>query len=195
MEALAPWAEPVLMTADELMQLPEDGWRYELVEGVLVRMSPTGRKHGHIVMALLLAVGRFVEENRLGEVLPAETGFWISPVGRPDTVLAPDLAFIRRQREAEAQIEGYPRLAPDLVAEVVSLSQGHAEMQVKAEWWLRAGVHLVWLVFPRTRTLEVWSDHGLARVLTAGDELSGEDILPGFVLPLTRLFPPTPAAD
>src|SRR5579864_8519757 len=106
METLAPWAEPVLMTAEELLRLPDDEWRYELVEGRLVRMSPTGGRHGRIVMALLRAVDRFVEEQRLGEVIPPETGFCISPEGGPDTVLAPDLAFVRAGREPDPETEG-----------------------------------------------------------------------------------------
>jgi len=122
MEALAPWAEPVLMTAEELLRMPEDEWCYELVEGRLVRMPPTGWKHGRIVTALFLAVGRYVEEQGLGEVLPAETGFWISPEGGPDTVLAPDLAFVCAGQQPDAGVEGFPRLAPDLVAEVASPS-------------------------------------------------------------------------
>jgi len=135
-EMLAPWAEPVLMTAAELLRLPDDGWRYELVEGRLVRMSPTGWRHGRVDMALLRAVDRFVEEHHLGNVCPAETGFRISPEGGPDTVLAPDLAFVRAGREPAAGTDGYPHLAPDLVAEGVSPSQGRAEMGAKAQRWL-----------------------------------------------------------
>ena len=189
METLAPWSEPELMTAEELLRLPDDQWRYELVEGRLVRMSPTGQEHGRIVMRLLLTVGRFVEDRRLGEVFPAETGFWISPAGSPDTVLAPDLAFVRQGRETETAGQGYPRLAPDLVVEVASPSQGRAEMGAKAERWSRAGVRLVWVVFPETRTVELWRGGRVVRTVVAGEELSGEEILPGFVLPVTELFP------
>jgi Uma2 family endonuclease len=188
METLAPWAEPVLMTADELLRLPDDGWCYELVEGRLVRMSPTGGKHGLVVMTLLATVHGFVEEQRLGEVFPAETGFWISPEGRPDTVLAPDLAFVREAREADAETEGYPRLAPDLVAEVASPSQGRAEMRAKAQRWLDAGVRLVWIVRTQSRTVEVCRPGVPVHTLTAEDELSGEDVLPGFAYPIARLF-------
>src|SRR5438270_6045794 len=156
METLAPWAEPVLMTAEDLARLPDDEWRYELVEGRLVRMSPTGGQHGRIVMALLRAVDRFVEEKELGEIFPAETGFWISPAGEPDTVLAPDLAFVPAGREPDPNIEGYLRLVPDLVAEVVSPSQGGAEMAAKAQRWLNSGVRVVWIVLPESRTVEVW---------------------------------------
>src|SRR5437764_4160823 len=124
MDTLAPWAEPVLMTAEGLLQLPEDGWRYELVEGRLVRMSPTGGRHGQVAAELLLAVGSFVREHGLGVVFAAETGFWLSAPGEPDTVLAPDLALVRAGREPHPVPDGYPRLVPDLVAEVASPSQG-----------------------------------------------------------------------
>src|SRR5437016_5395249 len=110
MEAPAPWAEPVLMTAEELMRLPDDGWRYELVEGRLVRMSPTGGSHGLVVMALLRAVDHFVQEQQLGTVLPAETGFRIPSQSEGDTVLAPDLAFVRAGRAPAASVEGFPDL-------------------------------------------------------------------------------------
>jgi Uma2 family endonuclease len=189
MEALAPWAEPVLMTAEELLCLPEDEWHYELVEGRLVRMSPTGAGYGRIVRALFRAVDRFVEERRLGEVFPAETGFWISPEGGPDTVLAPDLAFVRAGREPHPRTEGFPRLAPDLVVEVASPSQGRREMGAKAHRWLSGGVRLVWLVLPEERVVEVWQGAGLVRVVSAEEELSGEEVLPGFVLPARNLFP------
>lgn len=190
METLAPWAEPVLMTAEELLQLPDDDeWRYELVEGRLVRMSPTGGQHGRVVMALLATVHRFVEEQRLGEVFPAETGFWISPEDAPDTVLAPDLAFFSAGREPDPGVEGYPRLAPDLVAEVASPSQGRGKMAAKARRWLSSGVRIVWVVFPESRTVEVWRDGELERIVTVEEDLSGEVVLPGFVYPIKHLFP------
>lgn len=188
MEALAPWAEPVLMTADELLRRPEDGWRYELVEGRLVRMSPTGWKHGQIVSALFFALAGFVEEQRLGQVIPAETGFWISPPGEPDTVLAPDLAFIRVGREPDVALAGFPRLAPDLVVEVASPSQGRAELGAKALRWLSGGARVVWVVLPEPRVVEVWRGTGIDRSVSAVEDLSGDEVLPGFVLPVRRLF-------
>lgn len=188
MESVAPWAEPVLMTAEELLRLPEDEWRYELVDGRLVRMSPTGREHGRVAMTLLRAIDRFVEEQQIGEVLPGETGFWISSEGNPDTVLAPDVAFVRRGRGPEADVSGYPRLSPDLVVEVVSPSQTRAEMRAKAGRWLEAGVRVVWVVLPEFERVEVWRQGELDRVLTRDDELSGEDVLPGFSFPIEQLF-------
>lgn len=188
MESIAPWAEPVLMTAEDLLKLPSDGWRYELVDGRLVRMSPTGRGHGRIVMTLLRAIDRFVEDGGLGEVLPPETGFWISSPGEPDTVLAPDIAFLRGSREQDAASEGFPRLAPDLVVEVASPSQGRREMSAKARRWLDGGAQLVWVVSPEARLVEVWRHRELERVVTPDEELSGDDVLPGFVFPVRQLF-------
>jgi Uma2 family endonuclease len=189
MDTLAPWAEPVLMTADELLHLPEDGWRYELVEGRLVRMSPTGDQHGYVVAALQRAVERLVEEHQLGQIRPAETGCLISSPGEPDTVLAPDLAFIRSERLPRPPVSGYLRLAPDLVAEVASPSQRHGELAAKARHWLGAGARVVWVVFPDEQAVEVWRSGETLQTKSVADELSGEDVLPGFRLAVALLFP------
>jgi Uma2 family endonuclease len=152
-------------------------------------MTPTGGRHGRIVMALLPTLYQFVRSHGLGEVFPPETGFWISPPNEPDTVLAPDLAFVRGGRGEEAGVEGYPRLAPDLVVEVASPSQGRAEMGAKARRWLSAGVRLVWLVLPDSHQVEIWRQGTASRTLTPEENLSGEEVLPGFVYPVRLLFP------
>jgi Uma2 family endonuclease len=188
MDTIAPWAEPVLMTAEELFRLPEDGNHYELVDGRLVRMSPTGGEHGLISMRLLGAVYRFVDENHLGEVFPGETGFWISTEDEPNTVLAPDLAFVRAGQADQARTQGYPRMAPDLVAEVASPSQRRSEMRAKAQRWLDAGVEIVWVVLPTARGVEVFRSGAQSALLSVDDELSGEDVLPGFVYSVRELF-------
>jgi Uma2 family endonuclease len=189
-ETIAPWAEPVLVTADELLRLPEDGWRYELVEGRLVRMTPAGIRHGEIVLLLGGAVLDLVRKHDLGRVVGAEAGFRLSPPGAPDTVLAPDVAFVRAGRiePAAPEWEKFPRLAPDLVVEIASPSQGHAVMQAKVERWLEAGVRLVWTVFPDARTVEVRRGGGPVSTVGPGEELEGEDVLPGFVYPVAELF-------
>lgn len=136
METLTLRAEPVLMIAEERGRLPDDEWRYELAEGRLVRRSPTEGRHGCVVMALLWAVDRFVEEHHLGEVFPAETGFHISAKGEADTVLAPDLAYVPAGREPALGTEAYPHLAPDLVAEVAAPSLAEADPEERMVWTL-----------------------------------------------------------
>ncbi len=92
-------------------------------------------------------------------------------------------------RDPDPAAKGYPRLAPDLVVEVASPSQGRAEMGAKARLWLSAGVRLVWIVFPEERIVEVWRGGTLQQTVMAREELSGEEILPGFIFPAERLFP------
>ena len=181
----APASHTVPMTAEQLLQLPDDGMRHELVEGELRTMAPAGARHGLIAAALLVRVGSFVEERRSGAVLAAETGFRLRR--DPDTVRAPDVAFVRADRLAEAEVPGFAELAPDLVAEVVSPNDRAAEVTGKALAWLDAGVRLVWVVDPEIRTVTVYRRDGVT-VLRAGDVLDGEDVLPGFVLPLPELW-------
>src|SRR5436309_1127327 len=128
----ATWANPVLATAEDLLALPEDGWRYELVEGRLVRMSPAGDQHNRVSGRLFRALDAFVFPRGLGEVYPQESGFLLSKEEDPDLVLAPDLAFVRAEHVPRPPVGGYPRIAPDTVAEVISPSQTLPQLREKA---------------------------------------------------------------
>lgn len=173
------------MTAEQLFELPDAGRRHELVEGVLLTMTPAGGWHGRTGARLLIRVGAFVENRDLGDVYTAETGFLLRR--DPDTVRAPDVAFVRADRVAEARVPGFPALAPDLVAEVVSPSDRAAEVTGKALAWLDASVSIVWVVDPENRTVTAYRQDGVA-VLRGGDVLDGGDVLPGFALPLEELW-------
>ena len=197
-EIIAPWAQPVPgkgpMTADELLHLPEnDEWRYELVDGVLVKLPSPGYEHGEIIGDLHIELGHYVKLHRLGKVLAAETGFLLSRLGEPDTVLGPDIAFVRTEnvpaRDAPDR-KKYLRVAPDLVVEVASPDQYKPEMAAKARLYLASGVRLVWVILPAQQTVDVWrlgSDSPLA-TLPVGDTLDGLDIVPGFSYPIADLF-------
>ena len=174
-----------LVSAEELLDVPDDGLRRELVDGVVRTMAPAGAMHGRTGASLLRLVANHVEDNGLGAVFTAETGFRISR--DPDTVRAPDVAFVRAERVAKADVPGFPDLAPDLVAEVVSPGDRATEVTEKALAWLDAGVRLVWLVDRPTRSVTVHSP-GATRVLRDDDVLDGGDVLPGFTLPLARLW-------
>lgn len=192
-DAVAPWAELVLFTAEDLAQLPDDGWHYELVQGRLVRMSPSGLRHGDIGLELAAALRTFARERGLGLAVGAETGFHLSLPGEPETVLAPDAAFIARDRvppEDSRDWIGFPHLAPDLVVEVASPSQHRPEMAAKARLWIEAGVRLVWVVWPARQQVDVWdtADPATPHTLTSTDELSGGTVLPGFRFSLARLW-------
>lgn len=131
--------------------------------------------------------------NRLGTVLSSETGFLLSQPGQPDTVLAPGVSFVRAEHvPAQGSLEwaSYWRVAPDLLAEVVSPSQFRPEMAEKACLWLASGARLVWIVWPRARQVDVWlpgHDEPIA-TLSVSDQLDGRDVLPGFTYPLADLF-------
>jgi Uma2 family endonuclease len=191
---LAPWAELVPdlgpMTVGELLALPDDSrWQYELVEGRLVRMPPPGGEHGEIALELAGALRDWVKPRGLGRVLAAETGFQLGP----DTVLAADAAFVRADRvpaRDSADRKKHWRLAPDLVAEVVSPRQKRDDIEAKVREWLDAGVRLAWVVWPDAQQVDVWRPGAAQPVQTlgTGDALEGLDVLPGFTYPLADLF-------
>lgn len=175
------------MTAGDLLCLPDIGKRYELVRGELVEMVPPGGQHGYVAGNVLYRLRDFIEQHKAGgAVFAAETGFRI---GRdPDTVRAPDVAFVAEPRVAQARVAGYPDLAPDLVVEVVSPHDAAGEVQARVEDWLRAGTQLVWVLYPQSRSAVVYRPDGEARVLHAEDTLAGDPALPGFACRVGELF-------
>jgi Uma2 family endonuclease len=191
MAATTPWAEPARWTAEDLHTLPDDGWRYELVQGRLVRMAPTSWQHAHVTSRLQRALDRYVEANDLGEIAPAETGFDLTrPDETEETVLAADIAFVRAGRVPQPDEDGFARLAPDLVVETASKGQHRPAMNAKARLWLERGVQLVWIVWPRRRGIDVWlpGNEEPHITLTSGDILEGGDVLSGFACPVDDIF-------
>ena len=176
-----------LMTAEELIRLPRGRSRYELVAGELRQMSPAGHVHGKIAARLAGVLWRHVEENELGEVYAAETGFVLKT--DPDTVRAPDVSFIRRERVDEVgDASGYWPGAPDLAVEVNSPGDTVSEVEEKVEEWLDAGARLVWVVSPKLRTITVYRSREDITTLTEKDTLDGERVVPGFRHPVAKLF-------
>jgi Uma2 family endonuclease len=177
-----------LLTAEDLLALPDDGGRRELVNGELKTMTPSGSEHSVITATLAHLVRSFVSARGLGLVFGAEGGFKIA--SNPDTVRAPDLAFVRRERIPESGIPtGFWPGAPDLAAEVVSPGDTYEEVDAKVAAWLHAGAELVWVVNPRPRTVAVHSGEGEVKILSATDELTGGTVIPGFACPVAELFP------
>ena len=177
-----------LVTADELLRLPHDGQRHELVEGELRTMPPAGGEHGILAMDIGARLHAHVRPRQLGYVFAAETGFRIHR--DPDTVLAPDAAFVTAERLADLlPVRAFVPLVPDLVVEVVSPSDTAVEVETKVQAWLRAGARLVWVVYPTTRSITVYQSLTDVRVLTEADELVGAPVLPDFRCSVRDLFP------
>ena len=176
-----------LATADELFRLPDDGFRYELVKGEVRRMPPAGSEHGAVAVNAAIVIGQFVRAHSLGVVFGAETGFKIA--SDPDTVRAPDLAFVRRERIPAGGIpkEFWPG-APDLAVEVISPSDTYTEVEEKVNDWLDAGTRLVLVLNPRTRTVAVYTSRTNVTRLTEADLLTGGEVLPGFTCRVAELF-------
>ena len=176
-----------LITADELLQMKDDGFRYELVRGELIKRSPVGHQHGRIVLNFTTPLDQFVRANQLGAVYAAETGFKLAE--DPDVVRAPDAAFIRRERVEEiGQTEGFWPGAPDLAAEVISPGDTHAEVQDKIADWLDAGTRLVVVINPSTQTVALYYSRSDVRILTINDILDGGEVVPNWTLPVRDIF-------
>lgn len=175
------------MTAEELIELPADDYKYELVEGELIRMPPSGGEHGKLAARLTRLLDEYVEAHDLGTVSTADAGFILRRT--PDTVRAPDASFIAKDRIPTTGIpKSYWPFAPDLAVEVVSPGDRFDEVQTKVADYLTAGTRLVWVVNPTTRTVFVHRSARNVQALAAEDELSGEDVLPGFRCPVRRVF-------
>jgi len=176
------------VTAEQLWEMGED-CRCELIEGELVEMSPAGREHGAIGGRLAAYAGIFILDQDLGETYTSDTGFRLGP----ETVLQPDVSYVRTERlPTDVDPIGFLPLAPDWAVEVISPSERPAATQRKIYLYLDAGVQLLWVVYPATRTVTVYTQDQPPRTLTVDDILDGEDLLPGFTLPVRALFEKTP---
>jgi Uma2 family endonuclease len=175
------------VTSEELLAMPDDGSRYELVRGELRRMPPAGSEHGYLAMRIASRLERHADANGLGRVYAAETGFKLA--SDPDTVRAPDAAFVSRTRIEEAgRIAGYWPGPPDLAVEVVSPGDTHAQVVEKALTWLEAGCRMVLVADPDRRTVTVYRSLDNIRILTEGGSVDGADVVPGWRLPVAELF-------
>lgn len=182
-----------LMTADQLLLYDSRGMRTELVRGRLVVREPAGYRHGAIAARVLSRIAAYLERDQaarsavhpLGDVLAAETGFTLQR--GPDTVRAPDVAFVAWARRPTSTI-GFAALAPDLAVEVLSPGDRPGEVLAKVADWLTAGTTLVWVIDPERRLARVYRGDGSESIFTDRMALDGESTLPGFTLPLDTLF-------
>ena len=193
----ALWAEIVPhmppMTTDELHAIPDDGWTYELVQGVLVRMPMSSGGASNISARLIVRLGAYVEDNDLGVITTEQGGYRLDPTNLRTTEVAPDVAFVRADRvPARSSPEYYGQawsLAPDLAVEVVSENQYAPGMAAKIQLYLTFGTRLVWVIWPRYERVDVWRPGDtLPETRGVEDVLDGEKVVPGFTYQIARLF-------
>jgi len=174
-----------LITAEELERFPDDDYRYELVEGRVIRMSPVGFQHGRIVPRFASLLHRHVEEHGLGAIV-SEVGFKLA--SNPDTVRAPDIAFLRLDRIPKPDPRGFIGGAPDLAVEVLSPDDRPAEVRAKTEEYLACGVPLVLVIDPIQRTAAAHRQMGPAQISREDDIVDLGDVVPGFSCSIPEIF-------
>ncbi len=159
----------------------------ELIRGEMRAMPPAFADHGDTVGALHVILGAYIRAQRLGKIYGAETGFLLAR--NPDTVRAPDIAFIQASRlTPEASAPNWNPVVPDLVVEVVSSRDREREIAEKVAMWLDAGVRMVWVVYRVRRSIEAFRPGQPATVLNEQDSLDGKDVVPGFSTLVAEIF-------
>ena len=181
-------------SVQDLARTPEyNRRRFYLIDGELFEMSPVKRIHSRLANRIGMFLGIFLEEQDLGEA-HTELGFY--PAGDRGTLLAPDVAYVSNERLSGQPEDGFMSIMPDLAVEIASPSDSLAQLRRKAKVYLDNGSSLVWIVLPAEKGVDVCRSAAGARLdiefVGQSGQLSGEDILPGFELELTRLFPPSP---
>lgn len=179
-----------LMTAEEYMQLPdEDGFRDELINGEVIRMPSPGLPHGRMSIRLAGPLSQFVWDKDLGEVF-LDSGFKLT--SNPDTVLAPDISFITKQRLEEGpDTEGYWPRPPDLACEVLSPSDRPSTVTKRIDIFFKSGVRQVWIINRKKSTVTVYRSPSDSTTFFGSDYLEADDMFPGFRISLERIFGPT----
>ncbi len=176
-----------MVTAEQLLRLPDDGFRYELVRGELRRRPLAGHVQGRIAARFGWRLAQHVKAHDLGVVYATGTGFLLAV--DPDVVRAPDVAFVRKERLAlAAEEQGYFPAAPDLAVEVISPGDTYAEVEEKVIVWLEAGTRMVLAVDARTRTVTRYRGRDDITILTEADVIDGEDVVPRWNMPAAELF-------
>ena len=174
-----------ITTAEQLLAMPRNA-RRELVRGELIEMAPAGFNHGDIAHLLGMFIGQHVRSRRLGKVYAAETGFVLSR--HPDTVRAPDVAFVRKDRVPKHRDRGFFEGAPDLAGEVISPDDTAAEVLDKVNDWLAAGCAMVIVVDPKACTLTTYQPNDRFHVYRKADRFNADPVLPGLEFTVAELF-------
>lgn len=165
-------------TAQQLLALPRGSARYELIEGELIEMAPAGHTHGFIALDIGGELRNFVRAHKLGRTFAAETGFILKR--NPDTVRAPDAAFVGHERLEGVTSGGYFPGAPDLAVEVLSPNDSASEVNAKVLEWLDAGTRMVIVIDPKKRIAQQWTAPSAVQLVRENESLDGGDVLPGW---------------
>ena len=173
-------------TEKELLRLPKDDGKYELVNGELELMSPAGFEHGQICMRLGACLTVHVENHKLGCVADGQTGYWMNS----GNLRSPDVSFVSKARLAvlERLPTGFFKGAPDLAVEVFSPGDRTKQLNEKIADYFASGTRMVWVIYPKSRSARIYREPGVKRLISDDEVLDGEDVVPGFSIKLSELF-------
>jgi len=175
-------------TPEELLAMP-DGKSYELVRGQLEERN-MGVESSWVGTQIVIVLGQFCRLHQLGRVLQADTGYQCFPHD-PGMVRRPDASFVKTGRFPDDVLpKGWAKVPPDLVVEVVSPNDLVYKLEEKLSDYRKVGVLLIWVINPESRTVMVYRRDGSISLLQDDDELSGEDVVPGFRCPIREILPP-----
>ena len=179
-------AIPALIEPEDLLRMP-DGDHYELIDG-RPKEKPMGAESDEIGGLLLTRFNNFIRPTKLGRAYPSQTGFQCFPA-KPKQVRMPDTAFVSAGRlPNDRSPEGYILVAPDIAVEVVSPNETYEEVEAKVAEYRSAGVKLIWIISPKSRTVLIRRLDGTSGEVNEAGTLSGEDVLPGFTCSVAELF-------
>ena len=173
------------LTGEDLFALGDIG-PSELVKGELIRMAPAGHPHGYYESNFSTALHNFIRPKKLGRVLVGEVGIYTAC--NPDTVRGADVAYISNERLAQVTSHSYLDVAPELVVEILSPDDRWPNIKEKLGEYFNIGVEVVWVADPKKRQVHVYRSLTEVEILTAGQALSGGDLLPGFEVSVAGLF-------
>lgn len=175
-----------IWTERELLALPKDEGKHELVDGEIVLMSPANHTHGEVCVNILSPLREYVKAKRLGKVYDGQTGFWMVS----GNTRSPDVSFVSHQRldALPRPLGSFLRTAPDLVIEVLSPGERRRDIERKLADYFSSGTRLAWFVFQRSKSVRVYCSPVASALLGEHEILSGEDVVPGFVLPIKDIF-------
>jgi Uma2 family endonuclease len=173
-------------TVEEFEALP-DTRGYELLDGQVTE-KPMGSESGRVTANLIRLLGGFVWQHKLGNMFDTEGGYVLFPE-RPNRVRKPDASFVRKGRFATDNFpDGYPRMVPDFAFESVSPNDTAEELMQKVEEYIRAGVGLTWVAYPKARVVLAFRPDGSVQRFAATDPLRADDLFPGFACQTEELF-------
>ncbi|MEG3893216.1 Uma2 family endonuclease [Microcoleus sp. AT8-B1] len=180
-------ADKKIWTDAEFMALNRDGHRYEIVNGELIDMGNSGAKHGYICSILMILLGGYVHIQKLGAMFDSSTAFKMKSGNKR----SPDVSFMAKERlqGLDELPDGFLEGAPDLAVEILSPSNTVAEIHDKLVEYFENGARLVWVIHPQEQYVLVYrSSQEPDRLLKSVNSLDGEEIVPGFTLPIAELF-------